>query len=180
MRREAERRSQTAGPDGPRRTSTWLRAGTVGKPHGLDGSFHVAAPSPQLLKAGGEVLVGGVPRRIVRRSGTEQKPIVRLERCDDRDAAEDLKGEDLFVDRSAAPALGTDEWWAEDLVGCEVRDGSRPVGTVTRLLALPSCEVLEVRRSSQPDLLVPLVSDAVGKVDLARRVIEVDLAFLGE
>jgi 16S rRNA processing protein RimM len=158
----------------------WLRAGTAGKPHGLDGSFHVTAPSPQLLLAGGDVVVEGVRRRIVRRSGTEQRPIVRLEGCEGREAAERLKGAELLVERELAPELGSDEWWAEDLVGCEVHDGSRSIGTVTRLLALPSCDVLEVGRSSQPDLLVPLVSDAVAEVDIARRMIQVDLGFLGE
>jgi 16S rRNA processing protein RimM len=126
------------------------------------------------------VLVGGVRRRVVRRSGTERKPIVRLEGCEDRDTAVRLIGADMLVERELAPELGPDEWWAEDLVGCEVQDGSRPIGTVTRLLALPSCDVFEVRRSGQPDLLVPLVGDAVAEVDVARRVIEVDLAFLGE
>ena len=52
---------------------------------------------------------------------------------------------------------------------------------VVRLLALPSCEVLEVGRSDDArDLLVPLVRDAVRDVDLDRRVIDVDLRFLGE
>jgi ribosomal 30S subunit maturation factor RimM len=55
------------------------------------------------------------------------------------------------------------------------------VGVVARLLALPSCEVLEVaRHGGGAALLVPLVKDAVREVDLARRMIEIDLAFLGE
>ena len=28
----------------------WLRAGRVGRPHGLDGSFHVLEPNPLLLE----------------------------------------------------------------------------------------------------------------------------------
>ena len=55
------------------------------------------------------------------------------------------------------------------------------MGEVRRLLALPSCEVLEVARpGGVADLLVPLVKDAVRAVDTARRVIDVDLEFLGE
>jgi ribosomal 30S subunit maturation factor RimM len=85
------------------------------------------------------------------------------------------------VARSGAPELDEDEWWATDLEGCAVRDGDREVGVVARLLALPSCEVLEVRRAGDaPDLLVPLVRDAVRDVDLDGRVIDVDLTFLGE
>jgi 16S rRNA processing protein RimM len=55
------------------------------------------------------------------------------------------------------------------------------VGTVRSLLALPSCEVLEVARADGDlVLLVPLVRDAVRKVDIERREIEIDLRFLGE
>ena len=84
-----------------------------------------------------------------------------------------------MVARTQAPDLGPDEWWAEDLVGCAVHDGSRAVGTVRRLVELPSCEMLEVERVGGGELLVPLVTDAVREVDLDRRAIDVDLRFLG-
>ena len=159
----------------------WLRAGRVGRPHGLDGSFHVAEPRPQLLLRGAELVVGGESLRITRRAGTDQRPIVRLEGHEDRPAAEALRGEELLVARLEAPELEPDEWWAEDLEGCRVHDGGEAVGTVRRLLALPSCEVLEVARpDDQGDLLVPLIIDAVRHVDIDRREVEIDLRFLGE
>jgi 16S rRNA processing protein RimM len=159
----------------------WLHAGRVGRPHGLDGSFLVAEPNPQLLRAAQTVVIAGVERTIARRAGHDARMILRLEGCDDREAAEALRGEILLVDREHAPALEEDEWWAEDLEGCAVRDGERAVGTVKRLLALPSCEVLEVDRADGGDLLlVPLVADAVRFVDLKAGEIDIDLAFLGE
>lgn len=158
----------------------WLSAGRVGRPHGLDGSFHVRDPSPRLLEAGTEVMIDGRRSRIDRRAGDDRRPIVRLEGCSDRAAAEALSGQELFVERVEAPALDDDEWWAEDLIGCTVHDGARDVGTVVRLLALPSCEVLEVASAEgSEELLVPLVSDAVRTVDIERKRIEVDLRFLG-
>ena len=61
------------------------------------------------------------------------------------------------------------------------RKGQPESAALARLLALPSCEVLEVTRAGdEPDLLVPLVRDAVRDVDLDARVIDVDLGFLGE
>jgi len=162
-------------------TEHWLRAGVVGRPHGLDGSFHVADPVASLLELGTEIRLGEARREIVRLAGRDDRPIVRLEGCDHRDAAEALRGQELFVARAAAPELEEDEWWAADLEGCAVRDGDREVGVVARLLALPSCEVLEVTRAGEgPDLLVPLVRDAVRDVDVDGRVIDVDLQFLGE
>jgi 16S rRNA processing protein RimM len=158
----------------------WLHAGRVGGPHGLDGSFRVRDPRPQLLVEGACVVVQGRAARITRRAGTDQRPLVRLEGREDRDAAAELRGEDLLVARGDAPELEADEWWAEDLEGCVVRDGTVAVGTVRRLLALPSCEALEVSRGDREDLLVPLISDAVRRVDVGRREIDVDLGFLGE
>ena len=163
------------------RGAAWLRAGRVGRPHGLDGSFYVAEPAPELLALGGHVLVMERELRIVRRAGTDRRVIVRLEGHDDRGAAESLRGAELLVSRAQAPELGPDEWWAADLEGCSVHDGPRAVGTVERLLALPSCEVLEVARDDRPGtLLVPLVEDAVREVDLEAGRIEIDLRFLGE
>jgi 16S rRNA processing protein RimM len=141
----------------------------------------VAEPNAPLLRATKTVKVGEVERDIVRLAGHDKRLILRIEGCDDRAAAEALRGHTLLVARNSAPDLGEDEWWAEDLEGLAVCDGDREVGTVTKLLALPSCEVLEVERNEGGDpLLVPLVSDAVRTVDLATKQIDIDLKFLGE
>ena len=158
----------------------WLLAGRVGRPHGLDGSFHVTRPNAQLLDAATNVLVDDRELEITRQAGTQRSPILRLAGHDDRAAAESLRGKDMLVPRALAPELGPEEWWAEDLAGCAVHDGDREVGTVRRMLELPSCEVLEVERPGGGDLLVPLVTDAVREVDLDRRAIDIDLEFLGE
>jgi 16S rRNA processing protein RimM len=152
----------------------------VGRPHGLDGSFHVTQPNATLLQNAETVRVGDEELGITRRAGTPRQLILRLDGHENRAAAEALRGKDILVARSEAPELGPDEWWEEDLVGCYVHDGDRVVGTVTRLVELPSCEVLEVERSEGGELLVPLVTDAVREVDLERRSIDVDLRFLGE
>ena len=158
-----------------------LFAGRVGRPHGLDGSFHVIDPTPALLDAGGRVIVDGREMVIVRRAGDDRRPLVRLEGVGDRAAAEQLRGLELMADQVRAPELPRDEWWPEQLEGCAVRDGQRPVGTVRRVLALPSCEVLEVERpGGDADLLVPLIHDAVRAVDADLGEIDVDLHFLGE
>ena len=87
---------------------------------------------------------------------------------------------ELAIDGGHAPALGEDEWWAHELEGCEVRDGEELLGTVSRLIELPSCEALEVRPADGGEIvLVPMVRDAVREVLPAQRRIEVDLDFLG-
>jgi 16S rRNA processing protein RimM len=157
-----------------------LEAGRVGRAHGLDGSFYVTGARPRLLTLGGTVAVAGRAHEIVRRAGVEQRPIIRLRGIDDRAAAQALRGLALTVSLGEAPALPEGEWWAHELEGCTVLDGERPVGTVSRLLGMPSCDVLEVRCDGGEELLVPMVSDAVRQVDIAARRIEVSLDFLGD
>ena len=122
-------------------------------------------PEPGALVSGMETSLGTVTRL----AGTADKPIVRLEGVTTRSAAEALRGEPL----RAEIEVEEDEFLAEDLVGLAVVDGDEPVGTVDRVVAYPSCEVLSVG-----DLLIPLVADAVLDVDLDAGVIDVDLGFV--
>jgi 16S rRNA processing protein RimM len=148
-----------------------VTAGRVGRPHGLDGSFYVTAPVPSLLADGMTLVVAGAERQIERRAGTDSRPIIRLSGTSSRHDAEALRG----VELQAEETLDEGEFWAADLAGCRVVDGEREVGVVARMIALPSCEALEVG-----DLLIPLVGDAIRSVDVRARVIDVDMGFLGE
>ena len=145
-----------------------VAAGHVGRPHGLDGSFYVDRPT-ETLAEGAEVVIRGRRVAIERRAGTDQRPIVRVSGVSDRDAAGGLRGEPLLVE---AGELEQGEYLIEDLVGCEIPG----LGTVKRVIANPSCDVLEVGDAA---VLVPFISDAVTRVDTNARVIEVDRRFLG-
>jgi 16S rRNA processing protein RimM len=126
------------------------------------------------------VQAAGWPRAIERLAGTAEKPIARLEGLGRREDAEALRGEALTVPVEEAPGLEPGEFWAHEIAGCAVTDGERAVGFVRRMVALPSCEALEVDRPDGSELLIPLVRDAVRSVDIAGRRVDVDLAFLGE
>lgn len=158
----------------------WLVAGRIGRPHGLDGSFHLTQVRPDRLSDEHPVRLGGRETTLERLAGTAERPIVRLALAHSRDELEPLRGLELLVPRAAAPPLEEDEWYASDLEGLRVSDGPRAVGVVRTLLALPSCEVLEVERDGGGELLVPLVGDAVRSIDLDAGAVDINLAFLGE
>jgi 16S rRNA processing protein RimM len=121
---------------------------------------------------GGTVFVDGAPRTVERLAGTPDKPIMRLAGCSSREHAEALRGLPIELPRDEAP-LEEGEFWASDLAGCTVVDGAREVGVVARMVALPSCEALEVG-----DLLIPMVRDAIRSIDIAARRIDVDMGFV--
>jgi 16S rRNA processing protein RimM len=173
-----ERDERGARPEtAPGGAPTRLPAGRVGRAHGLDGSFYLTRPRPALLRVGVAVTVAGRTAAIVRLAGTERRPIVRLEGVEDRSAAEALRGIELIVE-GELPALGDGEWWGHELEGCVVVDGGQTLGTVSRLVELPSCEALEVRRPHGGELLVPMVKDAIRLIAPAQRRIEVNADFL--
>lgn len=155
-----------------------LPAGRVGRAHGLDGSFYVTGASPRLLALGAEVTIAGRTVAIVRRAGTDRRPIVRVHGVEDRSGAEALRGQPLTAAAAGAPPLAEGEWWAHELKGCVVHDGERRVGTVTRMIELPSCEALEVARETGDPLLVPMVKDAIRGVDVLAGRIDVDMSFV--
>jgi 16S rRNA processing protein RimM len=163
--------------------ATGISAGRVGRPHGLDGSCHVTRPTPRLLSLGATATVAGRRREIVRRAGTDANPIVRFDGVEDRDAAEQLRGQEILIAAGELPALEEGEFWAHELEGCTVvAGGGTLVGVVRRVIELPSCEALEIERTGagtdRDSLLVPMVKDAVRGIDVAARLIEVDAAFL--
>ena len=127
----------------------------------------------ELLAGREELLLGD--RRVVltRHAGTPEKPILRIAECASREEAEALRGTELRVPEAEAPPLEEGEFWARELEGCLVVDGDTEVGVVKRMIALPSCEALEVG-----DRLIPLVRDAIRSVDVEARRIDVDLGFV--
>jgi 16S rRNA processing protein RimM len=144
-----------------------VTAGRVGKAHGLDGSFYVERIS-EPLHLGTEVTVAGRSAVVERRAGTDERPILRLGGIGDRTAAEALRGEPILIDGGD---LAEDEYLTADLVGCEVIG----LGPVRRVIAAPSCDLLEVGDEA---VLVPFISDAIKRVDTDARVIEIDPGFL--
>jgi ribosomal 30S subunit maturation factor RimM len=70
--------------------------------------------------------------------------------------------------------------WANELEGCVVFDGERRLGAVTRLIERPSGAALAVEREHGGEaLLVPMVKEAITRIEVEGRRIEVDVEFLG-
>jgi 16S rRNA processing protein RimM len=143
---------------------TLVTAGRVGRAHGRDGSFYVEeARAP--FELGSSVRIGDREHEVIRRAGTDDRPLIKLEGIDDPRA---LRDEILLIDEE----LEDDEYLVADLLGCEVPG----LGRVKRVLDAPSCTLLEVGDEGH---LIPLIGDAVKHVDLERKIIEVDREFLG-
>jgi 16S rRNA processing protein RimM len=109
-----------------------VRVGTIGKAHGLDGSFRVADPCGWWdFPKGSSVLVNGEPRTVARCRGDELAPLIQLEGAGDRTSCELLRGAALELMREQIPEPDDDFYFRFDMVGCTVQHADGTVlGTV--------------------------------------------------
>jgi 16S rRNA processing protein RimM len=98
---------------------------------------------------------------------------VMLAGVGDRDAAEQLRGSEVLLERSALPAPGAHEYYREDLLGFTVRNGEGVVlGALLHFLEAPAGALMVVR--GQREYWLPAGVPYLRRVDLARRELEVD------
>jgi hypothetical protein len=114
------------------------------------------------LPADSAVFIRDRPHTVLRRAGTDERPLIRVSNITDPSP---LRGELLLVDEP----LGNEEWLASDLLHSSVPGHGR----VVRVLDGPSCSVLEL----SDGVLVPFISDAIRS--MAPGEIVVDDDFLG-
>jgi 16S rRNA processing protein RimM len=150
--------------------------GRIRRPHGVHGEFHLEPYAADLGRYAslGRVVVGGTARRVVRARVGAAGVLLTLEGVADREAAQALAGEELFVAVEERAALPADRYYVDDLIGLAVVDrGGARLGTVAGVLAQPAQDLLEVDTPAGR-ALVPLVRAIVVDVDLAGGRVVVD------
>ena len=173
-----------------------VRVGLITKPRGLAGELWVQplTDDPGRFRHLGEVFIEGpdAPKRgagaAVSRGRIESaavhrgRAIVKIEGCDDADAARAYRGCYISVTQDQLVKLPKDSYFIFDLVGCAVYgvDGQE-AGTVTDVLSTGSNDVYVVspgsgRRDGQKpaDILVPALKSVVKEVDIPNKRIVID------
>lgn len=94
--------------------------------------------------------------------------VARLAEISDRNAAEELKGLELFVAREALPAAAENEYYHADLIGLAAMDQEdRVIGTVKAIHNYGAGDIIEIARGEGDTLMLPFARDFVPLVDLA-------------
>jgi 16S rRNA processing protein RimM len=100
----------------------------------------------------------------------------RLSGVTTKEAADALRGTQLFVPRDRLPSLPDDEFYHADLIGLDVTDtGGAPLGRVLAVLNNGADDLLELSAPGQKQtVLLPFTKAIVPTVDLAQRRIVAD------
>jgi len=95
--------------------------------------------------------------------------IARIKGVEDRDTAERLKGERLYVKRSSLPPAGEGEFYQHDLIGLEARlpDGTA-LGRVSAVHDFGGGTNLEIERPEGGSVMLPFTSRSVPEIDIAQ------------
>lgn len=144
--------------------------GRVGRPHGLDGAFVVERGSEdeRRFAVGAHLLVDGEPAVVVlRRRVGGGRLAIKVDRAVTR-------GQLLAVRRDELPPAEPGSYYVFELVGLEVLEGDRSVGRVRDVVPGAANDNLQLDGGA----LVPLVEDAVAKVDLDRGRILLNPGFI--
>ncbi|HLT76598.1 MAG TPA: ribosome maturation factor RimM [Ferrovibrio sp.] len=114
----------------------------------------------------------------VRRIAKGDVVIAAIQGIADRNAAEALKGTELYVPRDALPEAGDGEFYYADLVGLQAfaTDG-RLLGPVVAVHNFGAGDMLEVKPEGRASVMVPFTDDAVPEVDVDGGKVTVDPAF---
>lgn len=170
---------------------TLMLIGTVGRPHGLVGEVHVRlfSDEPDVYLERKSFLVAGKDGQPVVLAVRQGRPapgglLIRFAGVEDRDAAEALRGRELFVERGSLPDPEDGSYYYADLEGLSVilrrEDGSESAGwgTVRRVFSYGAGDILEIiLQADQTPVFVPFIDAAVPEVRLAERCLFVTEGF---
>ena len=103
------------------------------------------------------------------RPSKEGVVVFSFEDITDRDAAEALKGTELFVARDALPKTDEDEFYHADLIGLEARDSEgRVIGKVVGLHNYGASDVIELARADGDHVLMAFTRETVPVIQVAQ------------
>ena len=149
-----------------------VRVGVIVGVHGVRGAVRIKSFTEEPADIGYyspvETEAGSAKFRLKVTGLVKGLVIATLEGVADRNAAEALKGTELWVARERLPSrLAEDEFLYSDLIGlvAEGIDGKR-LGTVKAVADYGAGDVLDIKLEPKGDMMVPFTKDSVPEVDV--------------
>ena len=170
------------------KTNETVLIGKVGSPVGIKGEVRITlyAQDSTNLKEGKVLLLEHagktVSAAIKRLRYQKDRPVVKLEGIDDRNAAEEIRNMEISIYASDLEELPEGEHYVRDLIGCKVVDvegtvplSRREIGILKDVIQNTAQSILEVETAEGKTVLIPAVDAFLRGIDEKAGVIEVEL-----
>lgn len=155
-----------------------VRIGYVRRAVGLGGEVEVEPLTDDAgrFKPGLSVRAGAAVRQVEAVRNGAGTLVLKLVGVDDRDLADDLRGEYLEIETAEVQPLPEGSYYHWQLLGLEVFDiaGTR-LGEITDIIDNPANDIYLLSAEDR-QVLVPAVSEVVRSIDLAAGRMVVDLS----
>ena len=145
----------------------YLTIGEITKPHGYKGELKVFPLTDDIKRFTGlkSVLIDGKEVKVLYVTVGGGRAIMKLEGCEDLDAAEKLRGKTLQVVREDAVKLEKDAYFIEDLKDCTVFDSEgKTLGKIYDVIFTGSNDVYWIQEPKE--ILIPALKDIVLEVNI--------------
>lgn len=102
--------------------------------------------------------------------------ILKLQGVGDRNAAEAMKGKDLYIDESQLRDLPEDTYYIKDMIGIEVRnENDEIIGRLKNVLQNTAQDLYEVELENKKTTLIPAVEEFVLDINIKENFMKVKL-----
>ncbi len=154
-----------------------VKVGQIVAPHGIKGmvKINTSLGNPRALTQYGSIYTQtgqSMAVRIVSVKG--EQVIAALDGISDRNAAENMRGTQLFINRDNLPPTQEKQYYYCDLMGLTVMDENKTViGMVKSVENYGASDILVIETKTGADILVAFTNETVPTVDLANKTITV-------
>lgn len=162
-----------------------VSVGAITGAHGIKGEVKLRSftADPQAIAAYSPLETAkGAKIEIVRLRAQKDDFIAVLKGVADRNAAEALKGTELFVPRARLPEPDDDEVYLEDLVGLPVllKDGTR-LGEIVAVANYGASDLIDVKVEGRRDtVLIPFGGGFIAEADAEKVIVDLPEGYLDE
>lgn len=152
--------------------------GKIAAAHGVKGLVKVLpyGDDPTLIETLGAAFVSESSDKTVSvflKSSAGKFILAEIEGCKDKDAADALRGTELWYERSVMPEPDEGQYYYEDLVGLRVVENDEEIGAVVAVDNFGASDLLEIKPKKGAAYYLPFVDEYVVGVDLDAGIVTV-------
>lgn len=120
-----------------------------------------------------EVVVGGQTLAVQKMRVEGDFAYFKLKGVEDRNAAELLRGQDVFVDEHNRPKLEDNRHYISDIIGCRLVAEGKELGVVKDVIQNGSADIWEV--GGERPFMLAYVEGVITRFDFENRTIEANI-----
>lgn len=157
----------------------FLKVGFIKKPHGLKGELKVLPLTDNFdrfkkLKVVYLFISDSYIQEELEYSYKKiDEVIIKLKKYNNVNEVKDLKSIYIYIEKSMGLHLSKDEYYSQDLIGCNVEYDKINIGIVEDVQNLGSCDLLTVKYKNR-EIFYPLLKEYLNKIDIDNKIIEIN------